>query len=502
MFKPISDLIKSIVNDPERLIANRYKLEKLLGKGSMGEVYCALDQNLGGINVAIKFLGQTLLEEKMRNRFENEAKISALLGEQSMHIVKVKDYGLNDNKVPFYVMELLIGNSLDKILKKKTLSLAKFLSLTRQICLGLECAHNGIFVNGELCPIIHRDIKPNNIFIVKDSNIEDLVKILDFGIAQVINSEQLETRSFMGTYEYCSPEQMAEKELDARSDLYSLGVLMYEMLTKEMPIKTENHNFKGWYDAHHNFIPKPLPRYLDLPSDLEEMIMACLAKSPDNRPQNIEEILKIIYPLEREINNKNASFESPKINFPKNNLSLEDLYIQSSWPVDKPQQKIVFPKVTESQEGTFASVWTMLETEEINKFNPNVTFCYNHFLFQSSPHPMLLWISLLYTRNRELKWLPCYLDLKTELGNQIIISLIKYKIYHILLFALNKSQKYQQILTIKISQDKIKQLETYLQKSNSWQGEKQPELSKKALKQQFEHMKVSILQAINKVKSN
>lgn len=508
MFKPISDLIKSIANDSNSLLNNRYKLENLLGKGAMGEVYCASDQNLGDVQVAIKFLSQTLLQEKMRIRFQNEAKISALLGEKSMHIVKVKDYGLKDNKIPFYVMELLQGNSLDKIIKMKTLSINNFLLLTRQICLGLECAHNGIFVDNEICPIIHRDIKPSNIFVIPEPNLGELVKILDFGIAQVIDSEHSETQTFMGTYQYCSPEQMAEKELDPRSDIYSLGILMYEMLTQKAPIKTKHHGFKGWYEAHHNVSPPPFPRYLKLPDDLEKIIMSCLAKSPDDRPRNVGEILKIINSLIRDykpkknpVNLKQSDTPSapPKSN---NIVTIKEIYLQSSWPENKPQLKIVFPMITDSKEGTFASLWTMLESKDINKFAGNSTFSYHHFIFQESPHPMLLWANLFYVHDYEPKWLPCYLDLKTKLGNQIVTNLIKHKVYYILLFDLNNSQQYQEILTVNIGDDKVKQLENYLQKSNSWKGDKQPEVTKRILKQHFEKVKVTILQAIKKVKSH
>lgn len=503
VFKQISNLVKSI-NDSDNLIANRYKLTKLLGKGAMGEVYGAEDTTFGNVKVAIKFLSQSLLDEKMRTRFAKEAQISALLGEQSLHIVKVKDYGLADNNVPFYVMEFLEGKSLDKVIKNKVISVGKFLSLTRQICLALECAHQGIIVNGELCPIVHRDIKPHNIFIVQEYSLNEVVKILDFGIAQIINPLQSGTQSFMGTPEYCSPEQMAEKELDQRSDLYNLGVMMYEMLTGEMPIKSDNHSFAGWYKAHHENIPKPLPRYLNIPKDLDQIVMQCLAKSPENRPQNAEEILKVINALDREYNSQIMSINANNNHGSKNILSLQEIYNQSSWPSDKPKKKIVFPVVTESKEGKFASLWTMLEAENIVKFNlnSNSTFCYSHFLFLNFPHPMLLWINLIYTPNYEPKWLPSYLDLKTELGDQIINILIKYKAYNILLFALNKPQKYQEILTVKISSEKKQQLETYLQKSNFWQGETQPEVSKQILKKQFEPLKQKILKAINKAKQS
>jgi serine/threonine-protein kinase len=503
MFKQISQLLTSIGNQPDELIANRYQVKYLIGKGAMGEVYCAEDQKFDGVKVAIKFLSESILNKKMQAKFEREAQLNALLGEQTIHIVKVKDYGLNNNNVPFYVMEFLEGNDLDKIINSKVLSLRKFLSFTRQICLAVQCAHHGIMVDGVLSPIIHRDIKPANIFIVQDFKGGELVKVLDFGIARIINPYKSQTLNFMGTPQYCSPEQMAEQELDARSDIYSLGVMMYKILTGKMPIEAKYNNFQAWYDAHHKLKPKPLPRSLNLPSSLDRMIMSCLEKSPDNRPQTAEEILKVINSVEREHDPIKTIIHTPPPSDGKNKnlLPLEEIYRHSSWPADKPQQKIVFPVVIESKQGVFASLWSMLEPEDILKFNPSSIVCYNHFLCQASPHPMLLWISLLYSRKHGPKWLPCYLDLKTELGEQIADSLVKHNLYHILLFALNKPEKYQQVIKIQVPQPKAKEIKMFLEKSNYRRDKKQPEASKKILKEQFEQMKVKILEVIERVNS-
>jgi eukaryotic-like serine/threonine-protein kinase len=504
MFKPLSDLVKSFGKDSGNLLANRYQVTQQIGRGAMGQVFKAIDKSSGDNIVAIKFLSQALLNEKMRNRFETEAKISALLGEQSNHIVKVKDYGVGNDQVPFYVMEYLEGDDLDDLVKKKSISISRFLSLTRQICLGLECAHNGILVNGELAPIIHRDIKPSNIFLAKTFEKNTILKILDFGIAQIRNSEQGTTQqSFMGTPEYCSPEQMAEEELHPTSDIYSLGVLMYQMLCQKTPIVAENRSFQAWYKAHKDNTPNPLPSYVNLPKDLENIIMKCLAKSPDARPQSIGEILRIITPLEREYNSRNIS-ENPSlistinIQNSNKNLSLFQVYSQTPWPSDKPQKKIVFPCLTEAQEGTFSSLWTMLESDDISVFQPKSTLCFNHFMYQLEPHPMILWVNLLYRRQYEPKWLPCYLDLKTEIGYHISQNLATNNLYYIMLFEIKKPQKYQQLLTVKISEEKMKQLNSFIIKSSYYQGKNQPELSKINLKKQFESIKNTILSAIYK----
>jgi serine/threonine-protein kinase len=505
MFKPLSDLLaKSFGKNSSDLLVNRYQLVHSVGKGAMGQVYKAIDKSSGNAIVAIKFLSQALLDEKMRHRFQTEAKISALLGEQSNHIVKVKDYGLGNNQIPFYVMEYLEGNDLDDLVKKKAISISKFLYLIRQICLGLKCAHNGIFVDGKLAPIIHRDIKPSNIFLAKTPDQETIVKILDFGIAQINDSAQGTTQKrFMGTPEYCSPEQMAEDDLGPTSDIYSLGVLMYRMLTQKNPIVAESYTFQAWYRAHQENIPQPLPSYLNLPKNLENMIMRCLAKSPGDRPQSIGEILTIITSLEREYNRQKTTEKPPlpgtaNVENHSKNLLLQQVYSESGWPRDKPRKKIVFPCLTEAQEGTFSSLWTMLESEEINVFQPKSTFCFNHFIYQLAPHPMILWVNLLYRRQYEPKWLPCYLDLKTKIGYEISSNLVSQSLYHIIIFEINKPHKYQQLLTVKIHEEKVNQLQNFIVRSASWQGKSQPELSKISLKKKFESVKSNILSTIYK----
>ena len=122
------------------------------------------------------------------------------------------------------------------MIRKQHLSLPRFLSMARQIGLGLQCAHNGILVDGTICPIIHRDVKPSNMLVIQDPSFGELVKVLDFGIAKLLLSDGDHTKFYLGTLAYSSPEQMEGKELDNRSDIYSLGVMMFEMLTGKMPL--------------------------------------------------------------------------------------------------------------------------------------------------------------------------------------------------------------------------------------------------------------------------
>ena len=136
-----------------RKLANRYQILELVGEGAMGRVYRASDQLLGGVTVAVKFLSQMMLNKKMRERFEREATVCALLGEKSIHIVRVRDYGVDEKEIPFYVMEFLQGESLSDVILYETISESRFVNLIRQICLGMKSAHEGINFRGNFAKL-------------------------------------------------------------------------------------------------------------------------------------------------------------------------------------------------------------------------------------------------------------------------------------------------------------------------------------------------------------
>ncbi|MGF1489943.1 MAG: serine/threonine-protein kinase [Prochloraceae cyanobacterium] len=516
-----------------RTLANRYRLTDLVGEGAMGRVYCAQDTLLGDVIVAVKFLAQTLLNQKMRDRFEQEATICALLGEMSNHIVRVRDYGIDSiddkNKVPFYVMEYLEGESLDEVIKFEGLSLKRFINLTRQICLGLQCAHEGIMFKGSRSKIVHRDIKPSNILVVSDPTLDEWVKILDFGIAKLNRDDQSQTYSFMGTLAYCSPEQMEGKELDNRSDIYSLGIMMYEMLTCDLPLLPETSSFGGWYVAHHDTKPTPFSKDLDLPKDLEKLIFKCLAKKPRNRPKNVTEILAALEAIESqleapkpaviqerasvlEVEDKteipSTEFTSPKpppaSNLPPVHQSslyiaktatqhlpqIEGICTRLTWPENKPQQKIVFPKIFNSEAGVFISLFVMLDFMDL--LNRKSSTRYNKFLFLKSPHPMVLWLTVLYNRQHGPRWLPCYLDLKKTSGRQIIEILARQGCYQILLFALNNPQQCQKVLNSTIAPDQCQAFRDWIDYSKNTRGPDLAKMSKQLLKEEYEKLKHKI----------
>jgi serine/threonine-protein kinase len=479
-----------------RVLSNRYRLVELAGKGAMGRVYRAEDTLLGGVTVAVKFLAQTLLNQRMRDRFEREATICALLAEKTLHIVRVKDYGVDSHDVPYYVMEYLEGENLSEMIKVQRLSLPRFLRMMQQVCRGLECAHKGILFRGEPSIIIHRDIKPSNILMVQDSTLGELVKLLDFGIAKLVEANRDQTHSFMGTLAYCSPEQMEGKELDNRSDIYSLGITMYEVLTGEMPLLPENNSFGGWYKAHHEFKPLPIPREYGTPPELSQLIMRCLAKNPAARPQTVGEIIEVIESL------LSATTQTPQMpaleeveptptDLPRQKSEVEQACWQMKWPPNKPRQKIVFPQIIRVKEDTFPTLWMMLEQQDI--LNRRFSTRYNQFLFSTVPHPMLLWITVLYNRRHGARWLPCYLDLKTTVGQQVTRLLGQHGSYRMLFFAIEDPTVCQYLMNVHIDPEQCKRLITWAKTSHTLPDNHQAGMSKNLLRQELEKLKPKIL---------
>ncbi|WP_017653775.1 serine/threonine protein kinase [Fortiea contorta] len=282
----------------------RYRLEKRLGGGGMGDVFLAMDTRMGK-QVALKLLKGTLVSfQEMKKRFEREVEISAAL--HSEHIVQVTDYGMTDEGYPFYVMEYLRGESLRQLLQRERRLLAtRSVKIITQICHGLQHAHKGVTLwreagtISEHIQVIHRDLKPDNIFL-ETTDSREVVKIVDFGIAK-IRSESYEqtnlTHTFIGTFRYASPEQLrGEDNLDGRADIYSLGIILYEMLSATDPFgfsMKRNFSESSWIFAHTSEPPQPLRQQLGcehLSVELEAVVMRCLQKQPSDRFTSVAEL--------------------------------------------------------------------------------------------------------------------------------------------------------------------------------------------------------------------
>ncbi|OUL36490.1 serine/threonine protein kinase [Nostoc sp. T09] len=494
------------------LLVNRYKLIKLIGNGGMGKVFLANDILLGGIPVAIKFLTQTVSDAKMEKDFAREALMSAALSQKSIHIVRAYDYGVSEKGNPFYVMEYLSGKCLKELIP---VNLPMFMTLTRQIFLGLQCAHQGINMDGNIYPLVHRDIKPANILVVPDPILGQLVKILDFGIAKFLNyATTISTnKGFHGTLPYCSPEQLEGGDLDSRSDIYSLGVMMFEMLTGEKPWQPETDHFGAWYKAHHFEAPRAIAQVkpnLQLPRELNDLIMTCLEKQVSDRPQNMAQLLQVLENINRsnylslptnvripEVGN-NVQAESANANssnFPLISelpVAIEQTCWKLTWPENKPIQEIVFPQLLDTEPQPVASIWLMLSKQEIKQRALSVR--YNEFLFITSPHPMLLWLTVLYNRKLGPKWLPCYLDMQNPQNHRLLSSLAENERYPLILFTLESPHSCAGVISSYIDPTKRQMFKTWVKKSQSLPPSSQAQLSKNILKQQYRQMQSQIQQ--------
>ncbi len=487
----------------EKLLIQRYKLKEVIGQGAMGIVYLAEDTLSKNHNVAVKVLSRALDDVKMIKRFQREATISTLLSERSQNIIKVTDYGVDENNVPFYVMEYLNGENLGDMIDIHDLSLTDFLDYSCQICRAMEIAHNGIFFEGEISPVIHRDLKPSNIYVVEEEETgKSTIKVLDFGIAKLIKNEEGETESFVGTPRYCSPEQLLEKKLDNRSDIYSLGMVMYLMLSKKYPWNLEIDTMADWYKAHTELTPAKFPPELNIPLELEKLVLRCLEKSPSNRPQSAGEILQKLGMIASKItsNDNDTSFVNVQVNKSENQYksTLEKFLLASKWPGNKPIQKIVFPRILIYKKEILPTICTMLEEEDIKKRKNNIR--YNQFFFQSYPHPMILWLTVLYSPEYGARWLPCYLDLKTNIGQQVVNALSDYKEYFILFFALEKPEKCIDFLSLKVMLKQRTNLKQWASVSNmiSVKHNEEAVISRKKLKLDLEELKPKIILEIEK----
>ncbi len=242
-----------------------YELGEKIDKGAMGDVY---EGRHVGLNraVAIKVLKPSLADdEEFVKRFLEEARLCALFDHP--HIVRVYDVGRNANGTPCLVMERLHGETLKKRLERGPLSEDDAVAIAHAILRALECAHAQ--------NIVHRDMKPGNVFLSNQG-----VKVMDFGIAKALNQSGLtSTGVLMGTPAYMSPEQAEGRSLDTRSDLYGVGILLYEMLTGDVPFKADTQ-----LSVLHMHIYAPLPPLPNTVSPwLREIVVRALAKKPEDR---------------------------------------------------------------------------------------------------------------------------------------------------------------------------------------------------------------------------
>jgi serine/threonine-protein kinase len=271
-----------------KLIDGKYELTAKLGEGGMSVVYRARRAHIGD-DVAVKILLRKFISDEVAlTRFRREARAAAML--HHPNVITIHDFGEtgDDNAPAYIVMEFVKGTPLRELLEsEKKFSIERALRLMRGICAGVGVAHRQ--------GVVHRDLKPDNIIVVAptaDYEFES-VRVLDFGLAKVLaDSGGNPTGAIVGTPFYMSPEQCLGNPLDARSDVYSLGAMLYEMLSGTRPFTAET--VSGVVSKQLTEDPRPLAADLGIPRRVSTAIMKALAKDPDDRPQTATEFARLL----------------------------------------------------------------------------------------------------------------------------------------------------------------------------------------------------------------
>jgi len=277
-----SDKTKSVAILSQGMLVGHYQIIEKIGAGGMGEVYLAEDTELNR-KVALKFLSPHLCQDAdCRTRFKREAQAAAKLNHPNIvTIYEVSEF----NGRPFFAMEFVEGLPLSELIKQGDCPLDKVIDLSLQFCEGLQEAHRA--------GITHRDIKPANVLVSQSGR----AKLVDFGLASVAGADKLTNEgSTLGTIGYMSPEQVQGKPTDQRSDLFSFGVVLYELISCKSPFKTENP--AATMNAIAQQTPEPLARYkAGAPDELQRIVLKLLHKDPALRYQTAADVVSDLMTL-------------------------------------------------------------------------------------------------------------------------------------------------------------------------------------------------------------
>jgi serine/threonine-protein kinase len=278
-------------------VLGSYQLVELIGEGSMGRVFLARHTRLGR-QVALKVLRPEHLHNRsLVQRFFQEARSVNQINHE--HIVEVADFveeldasGLGR---VYCVMELLVGSSLSQLQTKEALGVARCARIAQQVCAALEAAHQ--------LGVVHRDVKPDNIFITERNGEKDYVKVLDFGVAKLTrplgDTPGTMEGAIVGTPAYMSPEQAAGLGTDYRADIYGVGVVLYEMLSGRPPFEgvAFGQLVVQIITQSPPSLPSTTPAGERIPSEFKSLVMGCLEKEPSNRPQSMAALGEALQPF-------------------------------------------------------------------------------------------------------------------------------------------------------------------------------------------------------------
>ena len=272
-----------------RLVDGRYRVRARIARGGMGAVYLARNTE-DGSPCAVKVLREELLlDERTRERFVYESRAASRIVHPA--VAKTYEIGETPSGEMFIVMEYVNGPPLRRLIKAGPIAERRTMLIAAAIAEGLAAAHE----NG----IIHRDLKPENVLMPRGSEVESIVKLVDFGVARIVDAPRITTtQHVLGTPQYISPEQAMGGPVDVRSDIYSLGVILYEMLTGDLPFDGDNP--ESFLRKHIKHRPAPIGEVVAkgaVRPAFASLVMSCLEKSPLHRPASMEQIVAALFAL-------------------------------------------------------------------------------------------------------------------------------------------------------------------------------------------------------------
>lgn len=336
---------------PIKLLQGRYRIDAKLATGGFGVVYIATDLDTGSKTVA-KLIKRDLFDAPGAGvRFLREIEVTARLSASNDHIVRYLGHGEDQELGHYYIMEHLEGQTLDEYLTEKSiLSYPDAFHIFRQLCEAVAIAHKQ--------GIVHRDLKPENIFLIEQDDDPLFVKVLDFGIAKIIEGslEASLTKGVIGTPTYLSPEQCLNNNIDGRSDIYAMGVILYELLTRTLVFNFEGEAMMGVLYKHMNEMPRSMRERrpdLAIPAKLDEVVLRALKKQPKDRWDNVGDFWAALQPfvhlriLATQVEGSSADNLLPK--FGNNKVDKPAAFMPTMLSTDERQQKQAYLDETEPQ---------------------------------------------------------------------------------------------------------------------------------------------------------
>lgn len=317
-----------------QVLGDRYRLVSVLGEGGMGTVYLAEHVAIGK-QLAVKVLASEFAQQdSYRRRFLREAQAISQIAHEN--IVDVTDFGVTPNGSLYLVMELLQGENLADMLQTEgALAWSRAKAMILQVCRALHAAHEK--------GILHRDVKPENCFRIKRGANRDFIKVLDFGLAKILGSQAgIETSltgtgRVIGTAEYMSPEQIRGEKLDPRSDVYSVGVVLYEMMTGCVPFAADHYTLVLDQQLHAQPVPpRTVAPTADISAALESVIMQTLQKDPGHRYQSIRDLAEALASIPSSVSTSvppqqhvsvSSPYQAPLTHATPSSKSREGMYI-------------------------------------------------------------------------------------------------------------------------------------------------------------------------------